>query len=200
MKGLKSDNVKIEIVCAGIGGRGVLLASTILIECAISAGCHAMASDEYGMSQRGGSVISHVKVGRFKSPIIGRESADILISFEESEFYRNLIFLKDRGLAFINSAKKHLPGPVDNLLKRKGISVVIIDADGIAKNLGMIQASNMALLGCFAAFSIEPYNPEALKDTIKKRVAQRLIEKNLDIFQKGLIEGKSSAKKERGIR
>ncbi|MBP1749791.1 MAG: iorB-2, partial [Deltaproteobacteria bacterium] len=55
--------MKLEIVCSGIGGRGVLLASTILIEAAIKSGLKAMASDEYGMSQRGGSVVSLVKIG-----------------------------------------------------------------------------------------------------------------------------------------
>jgi len=76
--------MRLEIVCAGIGGRGVLLASTILIEVAAEAGYRAVASDEYGMSQRGGSVVSLVKVGDFESPLIGREKADILLSFEES--------------------------------------------------------------------------------------------------------------------
>jgi len=54
--------MKHEIICAGIGGRGVLLASTILIEAAIESGMRAMASDEYGMSQRGGSVVSLVRL------------------------------------------------------------------------------------------------------------------------------------------
>ena len=89
--------MNLEIVCAGIGGRGVLLASTILIETAIKADLNAMASDEYGMSQRGGSVVSLVKIGDFMSPLIGAEDADILLAFEESEFYSNLRFLKKGG-------------------------------------------------------------------------------------------------------
>ncbi len=64
--------MNLQIVCAGIGGRGVLLASTILIETAINEGLKAMASDEYGMSQRGGSVVSLVKVGNFASPLRGK--------------------------------------------------------------------------------------------------------------------------------
>lgn len=59
--------MKYQLICSGIGGRGVLLASTILIETAIESGFKAMASDEYGMSQRGGSVISLVKIGNLRA-------------------------------------------------------------------------------------------------------------------------------------
>ncbi len=108
--------MKWEIVCTGIGGRGVLLASAVLIETAISAGYRAMASDELGMSQRGGSVVSLVKVGTFRSPFVGRENADVILSFEESEFYRNLSFLKKGGLAIVNSRGSVVPSPVEALL------------------------------------------------------------------------------------
>ncbi|HOV89778.1 MAG TPA: 2-oxoacid:acceptor oxidoreductase family protein [Syntrophorhabdaceae bacterium] len=180
--------MKLEIICAGIGGRGVLLASTILIECAIKMGYHAMASDEYGMSQRGGSVVSHVKVGSSKSPIIGRENAEILLAFEESEFYRNLSFLKKGGIAIINSKNTSIPEPVKDLLIKRSASSYIIDGDGVAKKTGMIQASNMALLGFFSAFSIGPYRYDSLRDTIKEKVAQRFVKKNIDVFQAGYEE------------
>src|SRR5208337_5116538 len=108
--------MKWEIVCTGIGGRGVLLASAVLIEAATAAGYHAMASDELGMSQRGGSVVSMVKVGKFASPFVGRERADVILSFEESEFYRNLVFLKPGGLAIVNSPKPALPAAVKAVL------------------------------------------------------------------------------------
>ena len=103
--------MKWEIVCTGIGGRGVLLASAILIETAVSAGYQAMASDELGMSQRGGSVVSMVKVGTFGSPFVGRENADIILSFEESEFYRNVAFPKKGSLAIVNSRKDRAASP-----------------------------------------------------------------------------------------
>ncbi len=191
--------MKIEIICAGIGGRGVLLASTMLIECAIKMGYHAMASDEYGMSQRGGSVVSHVKVGISKSPIIGRENADILLAFEESEFYRNLSFLKKGGIAIINSKNTSIPETVKDLLMKRSASTYIIDGDGVAKKIGLIQASNMALLGFFSAFSIGPYRFDSLRDTIKEKVAQRFVQKNLDVFQAGYEEAGDIAQHFKGF-
>ncbi len=177
--------MKLEIVCAGIGGRGVLLASTILIETAIRSGFHALASDEYGMSQRGGSVVSLVKVGDFKSPLIGRENADILLAFEESEFYRNLAFLKSGGTTIINTKKDVLPEGLTRLLKERNVRCLLVNADGIAMNSNMMQASNMALLGFFSRLSIEPYTFQNIKDTISERTKGKFLEKNLEVFNAG---------------
>jgi indolepyruvate ferredoxin oxidoreductase, beta subunit len=177
--------VKLEIVCAGIGGRGVLLASTILIDAAISAGHHALASDEYGMSQRGGSVVSLVKIGDFKSPLIGKENADIILSFEESEFYRNVGFLKKGGMAIINTGKDILHADVDSMLLKRNITCFPVNADDIAAKMNMLQASNMAILGFFSYLAVEPYNAKNIKETIGKRTKGRFLEKNLEIFDIG---------------
>lgn len=177
--------MKLEIVCAGIGGRGVLLASTILIEAAISEGLKAVASDEYGMSQRGGSVVSLVKVGDYASPFIGRESAHILMAFEESEFYKTLSFLKEGGTAFINTGKGLLPGPVLALMEKRGIKHHLVDADGIARDAGMIQSANMAMLGYLAFHGMPPFTRRLLEDTIRARVPEKFLSKNLAVFQNG---------------
>jgi indolepyruvate ferredoxin oxidoreductase, beta subunit len=179
-----------QIVCAGIGGRGVLLASTILIETAIHGGYHALASDEYGMSQRGGSVVSLIKIGDFESPLVGRESADILLAFEESEFYRNLPFLKKGGLAVINSRNMSLPERVQDLLKSRDTRHFFVDADGIAMKSHTVQASNMALLGFFSRLSIGPYTREAVKDVIGSRTKGKFVEKNLAVFDIGYEQAK----------
>lgn len=177
--------MKHEIICAGIGGRGVLLASTILIEAAIKSGMKAMASDEYGMSQRGGSVVSLVKVGDYVSPFIGRENGDILLAFEESEFYKTLFFLKRGGLALVNTRSAMLVTSIDVVLKARKIPYRLIDADGIARNEGMFQSANMALLGAFSSFGIEPFTRDVLEATIRSRVPEKFLAKNLSVFGKG---------------
>jgi indolepyruvate ferredoxin oxidoreductase, beta subunit len=181
--------MNLEIVCAGIGGRGVLLASTILIEAAVKAGLGAMASDEYGMSQRGGSVVSLIKIGDFRSPLMGSENADILLAFEESEFYRNLRFLKIGGLAVINTNNKQLPEVITGLLKSREVVSYLIDADSPAKQLGMIQASNMAVLGFFSRLAIGPYTTERIQETIGEKVPGKVRDKNLDVFLQGCAWG-----------
>jgi indolepyruvate ferredoxin oxidoreductase beta subunit len=177
--------MKLQIVCAGIGGRGVLLASTIIIEVAVEAGYHAMASDEYGMSQRGGSVVSLVKIGSSQSPLIGRENADVLLAFEESEFYRNLVFLKRGGMAIVNTARDVLPEKINNLFMERDSQVYLVAADDIAKEKNMIQASNMALLGFFSYFKVGPYTHDRVLDTLKERTKGKFLDKNVEIFQAG---------------
>jgi indolepyruvate ferredoxin oxidoreductase beta subunit len=181
--------MKVEIVCAGIGGRGVLLASSILIETAVREGLHAIASDELGMSQRGGSVISMVKVGECRSSLIGRENADVLLSFEESEFYGNLPFLKRGGLAIVNGRRKNLPSGVASLLEERQMRSYLLDADGIAAGRGMVQASNMALLGFFSHFSVVPYSYSNIVQVLRSRVPDRVFEKNREILEAGRKEG-----------
>ena len=177
--------MRLEILCAGIGGRGVLLASTILIEAAIRAGCHAIASDEYGMSQRGGSVVSLVKIGDVASPLMGRESAHIVLSFEESEFYRNLSFLGREGLAVVNSPRERLIDPVERLLEERGTASYLVDSDRLAREHGMVQASNMALLGFFSRFAPAPFTTEGIAGTIREKVPAKVVEKNLEIYESG---------------
>lgn len=177
--------MRLQIVCAGVGGRGVLLASTILIEAATEAGYKALASDEYGMSQRGGSVMSVIKVGGFASPLVGRESADILLAFEESEFYRNLAFLKRGGVSVINTKLEGLIQDISNLLQERNVACHLVDGDGVAMRRSMIQASNMAILGFFSALSVAPFNLENVQATIRRKVPGKVLQKNLEVFQAG---------------
>ena len=185
--------MKHEIICAGIGGRGVLLASTVLIEAAIKSGMKAMASDEYGMSQRGGSVVSLVKVGDYASPFIGRENGDALLAFEESEFYKTLFFLKKGGLALVNAERALFAPSIEALLKARDISCHSIDADGIARDEGMFQSANMALLGAFAFFGVEPFTRDILEATIRARVPEKFRAKNLSVFARGFEAARMKA-------
>jgi len=186
--------MNLEVLCAGIGGRGVLLGSTILIETAIRAGYHAIASDEYGMSQRGGSVISLIKIGGFASPLIGRENADVILSFEESEFYRNLIYAKKGGMAVVNTDRISLPAAVESLLKKRNIQWYLFDADRIAREHGMMQASNMAVLGFFSFFAPELFTFEGIEHTIKDKIPEKFLVKNLAVFRDGYSVAEATGK------
>ena len=181
--------MKWEIVCTGIGGRGVLLASAVLIETAISAGYNAMASDELGMSQRGGSVVSLVKVGTFRSPFVGRENADVILSFEESEFYRNLSFLKQGGLAIVNSRRNDYPRLSMHCWPREKARCFLVNADEIARRAGSIQASNMAMLGFFSHFAIGPYSITNIVGALERKIAPRLYAMNKAVCEAGRRRG-----------
>jgi indolepyruvate ferredoxin oxidoreductase beta subunit len=180
----------IQILCTGVGGRGVLLSSTLLIDAALRKNIYAIGSDEYGMSQRGGSVVSLVKLGSVKSPLVGKGSADIVLGFEESEFLRALPYLKEGAIAIVNTHKRKIDRKLDEALKRKGIKVYLLDADGIARKEGLYQASNMALLGFLSALGIEPFTYENIKEAIKGRLKGKMVEENLRVFEKGFRKGR----------
>ncbi|MCX8023335.1 MAG: 2-oxoacid:acceptor oxidoreductase family protein [Syntrophorhabdaceae bacterium] len=184
----KKGHQDLQIVCAGIGGRGVLLASTILIETAISRGFHCLTSDEYGMSQRGGSVISMVKVGDFNSPLIGREEADVLLSFEESEFYRNIHFLKRGGLAIVNTEKTSLQKEIEGILSTRQLKIFLVDCDRLAFACGTIKASNMVLLGFFSRQSVGPFTYEKMRETVTADSKGRSNEVNIKALDAGYKE------------
>lgn len=188
-KGAGYGRRNLQIVCTGIGGRGVLLASTILIETAAMHGLRAVGSDEYGMSQRGGSVISLIKVGDFASPLIGRENSDVLLAFEESEFYRTLAFLKKGGVAIANRKEKSFPPAITAIGKQRAYLFRTVDADGIAAARGMVQAANMVLLGFFASLAMEPYTFANMKGALEKRVSPRFRQTNIELFERGYEEG-----------
>lgn len=190
----KIDEIKLETVCVGIGGRGVLLASTVLIEAAVDAGYDAMASDEYGMSQRGGSVVSLIKVGPFSSPLVGRGEADLLLAFEESEFYRNLPFLKKGGFALVNTSKTRLPESVEKLISKQKFDCHLVDADNFASSHGMVKSANMVVLGYLSAFGIDPYTRTKIEGTIKRKISRKFMSKNLDVFQEAYKDGRRRCK------
>ena len=93
-----------DLVIVGVGGQGTLLASKILGRLALSENCGVKVSEVHGMSQRGGSVITHVRVGdSVHSPMVALGGADYLISFEALEAARAACYLKPGGTAIVNT-------------------------------------------------------------------------------------------------
>ena len=91
-----------QFVVCGLGGQGILFASKVLGHIALKKGMSVMASEVHGMSQRGGSVISHFKIGDYSSPMVRAGQADVLLAFEQGEALRNYHYLKEGGTAVVN--------------------------------------------------------------------------------------------------
>ena len=98
-----NNNDKINFLLCGVGGQGTILASDVLVNVGLTAGYQAKQAEVHGMSQRGGSVTSHVRWGKqIHSPLIGSGEVDVLLAFEKLEALRNLNTLRKNGLALIN--------------------------------------------------------------------------------------------------
>ena len=151
-----------DILLAGVGGQGTVLASKILARCAIARGENAHTAETIGMAQRGGCVTSHVRIGDTAAPLIARGCADSIIAFEPAEAVRALPYLKKDGAVIVNTAAVkpvtdtlastgYEGAAMTEYIRKLGLKAVFIDAEAIAEECGSSRVVNMALLGAAAA-------------------------------------------------
>jgi len=183
--------MKVEIILAGIGGQGVLFSSRVFSELGLQLGLNVMGSETHGMSQRGGSVIAHLKLGQFQSPLIRSGTADILYSFEKNETYRTLKFLKEGGLCFVNQESGDtFDRKVLSYLKKKNIAIQAYDANQAALKLGSILAANIVLIGYSVGTGLVPFKHKDLTKVLKLTSKKKNLALNIRAFEFGFREGK----------
>jgi len=173
----------LRIVLAGIGGQGVVYATKVLAQAALLAGYSVMASENHGMSQRGGSVIAHLKIGSSQAPLIHRGTADALIAFDRQEAVRNLPFPRPGGSVYVN-ATSGLEAPLAARLAEIGIRVYRLDATGGALALGSPAAGNLMLLGFAAQLGLGLGLP-VLKEAVQALGPQWAIAANWKVLEAG---------------
>ena len=147
-----------NVLLVGVGGQGILLASEILSEAAMLAGFDVKKSEIHGMSQRGGSVVSHVRYGReVFSPIVPEGEGDILFGFELMETCRSLPLIKRGGTVVANDLRISPPSvlmgqetyPAGLVERIRGLfpDFLLVDGQEIARDAGNVRAANTVLLG-----------------------------------------------------
>src|SRR3989304_9860604 len=134
--------LEFKLLLAGVGGEGVVFAPRLLAGTAAGMGLPVLASETHGMSQRGGSVLAHLKIGGTAAPLIRRGTADVLLAFNRDEALRNLPFLRPGGAAFVNSPDG-LPVEVEQALRDRAIEVYSLPASRLAQELGAGAVANM---------------------------------------------------------
>ncbi|MGB9697847.1 MAG: 2-oxoacid:acceptor oxidoreductase family protein [Thermodesulfobacteriota bacterium] len=122
-----------QIAITGRGGQGVLFLTRILGECALRGGAEVIASETHGMAQRGGSVISTLKIGPFRGPLIRSGQADLILALDEGEVETFAHFLSAQGTMIVNSKQN-----------KYGLA---IDATRLAAQIGSPLMANLVLLG-----------------------------------------------------
>ena len=186
---------KTNILIVGVGGQGTLLARVLLGNLALSKGYDVKLSEVHGMAQRGGSVVTHVKIseGTVNSPLIEEGDADVIIAFEELEAYRWLPYLKKGGTMYVNT-QQWLPMPVvmgqakypENImgtLEENAAKVKAFDALKIAEECGSVKAVNVVLLG--AASNDLPFDEDAWIKVIEENVKPKFVDLNKKAFELG---------------
>lgn len=128
-----------QIVISGVGGQGVLFVTRLLAEAAIRKGLPVMTSETHGMAQRGGTVISHLKVGAFTSPLIRTGQADVFLALKAEGAGQHGHYLRRRGWAVVNGIS-----PDGNTASGQWFW---LDADNLAHGIGNPKAVNLVVLG-----------------------------------------------------
>lgn len=184
----------VSIMIAGVGGQGTLLTSRVLGAAAVKAGYDVKVSEVHGMAQRGGSVITYVKIGSsINSPVIEKGEADILLCFEKLEALRWMDYAKKDGTIIVNAqridpmpviiGKEKYPDDILSKLELRGSDVYIIDALKSAENLGNIKALNIVMVGFLAQKT--DIQKEIWYEAIRETVKEKFIDLNLKAFDEG---------------
>jgi len=183
--------MNVQIILAGIGGQGILFSSKVFSELGLKMGLDIMGSETHGMSQRGGSVIAHLKLGKFQSPLIRKGAADILYSFEENETYNTLRFLKSRGICFVNlESVDQFNKSIMKFLKEQEITFRAYDATGAASKIGSTRSANIVLIGYSVGTGLVPFKYEDLKYVLELVSRKKNLKINLKALELGFKEGK----------
>ncbi len=171
-----------SILLCGVGGQGTVLASRLIAASAIARGEEARTAETIGMAQRGGSVVSHVRIGeQAYSSLIPKGKADIIIGFEPGETVRNLSYLKPDGLVIVNKKAvkpvtatlggMHYTGEeMIHFLEQQVSNLVTVDGEAICEEAGSHKVLNIVLLAFAAASGKLGIDIAQLKEAVKAGV------------------------------
>ena len=190
---------KLDLLVIGVGGQGVVLASDIVSEAALAAGYDVKKTDTLGMAQRGGSVVSHVRIApKVWSPLIKEGEVDILLAFEKLEAARWGHYLRPGGVAIVNNqalpplavslGNERYPGDeeITGILKQWTDRIYVVDGTRRARELGNVRTLNMFMLGCVSLFF--PFRVRIWSDSISQRIPANIRQINMTAFNKGRKE------------
>lgn len=183
-----------NILLAGVGGQGILLASEILAEAFMMAGFDVKKSEIHGMSQRGGSVVSHVRFGNeVFSPVVPEGEGDILFGFELLETLRSLNLMRPGAKVIANDyrisppsvllGKEQYPDDIPERISARFSDFTLIDGLKIASGLGNPRVANTVLLGAVSRY-LEIEN-SVWEMALAKMVPAKALDTNLMAFKAG---------------
>lgn len=179
-----------NVILCGVGGQGTVLASRIIAAAAMKKGEFVQTAETIGMSQRGGCVVSHVRIGNDAvTSLIPMGSADVLIAFEPSEAVRCLPYLKEDGVLVTSdraiqpvtvslSGKSYNANEMLSYLKEKVKRCYVIDTNRIIEECGSIKPLNVALVGAVAKSGVINLTTEDVAIILQQKVKLAFLEMN----------------------
>ena len=190
-----------NILLCGVGGQGTVLASKLIAQASMMKDIPVMSAETIGMAQKGGSVVSYIRMGdNLYTPMIPKGGADIIVGFEPAEAVRMLPYLKDDGCVIVNSCPtKPVTASLSEMqyegtemieyLKKKVSDLKVIDCNKAALEIGSAKVMNMILLGAALDTGVLPISKEDVKEAVRQRVKPQFLELNykaLDYFERDI--------------
>jgi indolepyruvate ferredoxin oxidoreductase beta subunit len=160
-----------QLIICGLGGQGVLFITRLINEAAALMGQDVISSETHGMAMRGGSVVSYVRIGNYKSPLIRAGQADVILALSENELLLYSHLLKDNCQMYVNMPR--------------GKKYCSINATRIAKELGTPIITNLVLLGYAAGHSSFPIEYSLLKKVLKNISPEKVLAINSQALEEG---------------
>lgn len=187
-------NKSMNVLIVGVGGQGTLLASRVLGAMASVMGLDCKLSEVHGMSQRGGSVVTHVRIGEdVAAAIVSPGEADFVMAFEKLEALRFSYYAKPDGVILINDQEimpmpvitgaEEYPADIYERLERDGKKYFKVPALRLAEEAGNSKAVNIVLIGSLAAMNGIPY--ETIEAAVRAAVPAKFLEVNLKALRSG---------------
>jgi indolepyruvate ferredoxin oxidoreductase beta subunit len=193
-----------NLIIAGVGGQGNILASQLVAQAALSEGLNATIGETYGVSQRGGSVMSHIRItaGTPVGPLIPQGEGDLLVGFEPIETLQVAMDFGNSNIRVILNPRPVYPigvlsgdltyPPIEkilDLLQKHVAHLKTLPATDIAKEAGEIRAMNLVMVGALAATGMLPMRKESYVRAMQDQFSGRTLEINQRAFEKGYEAG-----------
>lgn len=178
-----------QYVIVGIGGQGILFSSRVLGHIALSKGERVIGSEVHGMAQRGGSVISHFKVGDYNSPLVKAGEADVILAFDQNEAVRNLHFLKKGGHAVVNTndaAFTDNPSLKSWIGSRDAKMHTILGYDILKEHMGgRFLFLNVLILGAMCGSGVGGASMDEIREAVRSLAPAKFVEDNVKALELG---------------
>lgn len=170
-----------NVVLAGVGGQGILLAAEILGTAAVNSGLNVRVSELHGMAQRGGAVVSHVRIGeKVYAPTVLDGTADLLVGFEPMEALRNIKCASQRTIVLVNTNPFKIVGleyprmeEIFVQIRKLTKNVEKIDAVALAEKAGAKVTQNIVMLGALAATERLPLETSSFMEAMQELVPEK---------------------------
>ncbi|MEM4187787.1 MAG: indolepyruvate oxidoreductase subunit beta [Candidatus Hadarchaeum sp.] len=190
----------LNLIIAGVGGQGSVLASHMVAMAAIRDGLRARVGETFGAAMRGGAVASHVRIGEdVNAPLVPRGGAEIVLAMEPLEGLRNVVDFMAKGGLLLTNTHEWLPVNVNigrakypsmeqirDAVTKLGGKIIEIDGTSLAQQAGNVRTLNVVMLGALAATKRLPFSTETLRQVITENVPRKTIDMNLKAFDLGL--------------